>query len=90
MSLEPKEIESLTIEVEEIGRLLKSNEWRHWLKFLQQDRRAYLQNEVNTALSQGEVLKAQIALALMKDVDKQIALFRKKFSDAESKLRGNK
>lgn len=87
---EPKEPidfrEELRQRLEEVTRLCKGPEWRQWVEHLNW-RKSYLQNEINKAVRNGELVKSQIALALMNDVDDQMRLFRKRVGDTESKLR---
>ncbi len=89
MSTEPEDQTSLQLRVEETINLFKSQEWRQWMVHLS-ERRSFLQNQVNVFTRQADAVKAQIALALLDDVDYNLRLFRKKFSDAEAKLRSPK
>lgn len=81
--------DELQEQYDEVLKLLRSPEWGHWLAFLK-SRKAFLQNKVNEYTRTNDPFQARVALALMEDVDKQVELFRKKFSDTESKLKGRK
>jgi hypothetical protein len=83
------DLDTLQEQFEDTLKLLKSPEWFRWLAFLK-TRKTYLQNKVNEYTRQNDTLQAKVALALMDDVDKQVELFQKKFSDLESKLRSKK
>ena len=78
--------EDLRQQLETMRALLKSHDWVVWLNFLKKDRRLHLQNKVNSAVKEGDVVQAQIALALMDDCLKQIELFGRIISETESKI----
>lgn len=86
MDKEPKDPET---DLNEIISFFKSPEWRHWVDFLKK-RQINLQQEVNTAVGHGDIVKAQIALHSMKDCRKQIELFGLRVSEAERLLRREK
>ena len=83
-------MDEMNAQLQGMRKLLVSDEWSLWANFLKRERRGYLQNKVNAAVESGNLVEAQIALALFKDCNKQIELFGRHIQEAESKLKGNK
>lgn len=77
--------EDTLIQLEEMMRLIHSPEWRHWVEFLE-NRKKELQEKVNNLLGQDSIVEARIALALMRDADKQMELFRSRIKDIEKDI----
>ena len=67
--------QELSDRLERIRMLLKSPEWDIWLNFLKRDRVFYLQKKANQAVEEGELVKAQCLMTLLKDCKRQIELF---------------
>lgn len=63
-------------DVSECVDLLKSPEWRQYVKFIS-DRRVRLQKEVNDAIRKKDLAGAMAALAVFDDSEKQIEAFKK-------------
>jgi len=87
MMLDPKTADELLRQLDSQKRLLTSPEWLEFVRFLKKERKPYLQSKVNSWVKEGNIVQAQIALALMDDVDKEIELFRKYVSETESKVK---
>lgn len=83
--LDSKILEQLRTRLEEMVKLLNGKEWSQYLIFLR-GRRGFLQDKVNRAVREGNLVEAQIAMALLEDGDKAIELFRKRLSETENQL----
>lgn len=84
--LDPEVKDELDAQLQTCRRLLTSPDWIVWVKFLKQDRRGYLQNKINQAVKDGELVQAQIMLALQEDCLRQIELFGNFIKKTESEL----
>ena len=80
-------MDELQAQLQGMRKLLVSEEWTLWANFLKKERRGYLQNKLNAAVEAGNLVEAQIALALHKDCVKQIDLFSRHIQETESKLK---
>lgn len=87
MSAEPKDQDSVYIQIEEMRDLVRSPEWKHWLSFLR-TRKDWLQEKVNSALRGEHFQDARIALALFDDCEKQVKLFMEVLNGLEKKKQG--
>jgi len=67
--------EELREQLAQARALLTSPEWLIWVNFLKKDRRGILQTKVNKAVEEGNLVKAQIAKALLDDCKMQLDLF---------------
>lgn len=85
--IDSKIAEDLRNQLTAVRRLLASPDWLIWSDFLKKERRKYLQDKVNAFIREGNLVQAQIALALKDDCLKQIELFGKYISDTESKIK---
>ena len=83
------EKEQLRKDIEDSLKLLRSQEWKEYVKALKV-RQVRLQNKINAAVRSGDIVDAQINLALMDNCDQQVGLFRKYVIDTNSKLRKEK
>lgn len=68
--------------------LLRSPEWKQYIAFLK-NRHAKLQDRVNVAVGNGEIVRAQIALAVMEDSMKQAELFKQSILQKNMTLKTN-
>ena len=85
MSTEPKDSSEGMIKLEEMTRLVRSPEWRHYIDFLSL-RVEHFQGLVNTEVYSGNIVQAQINYALMKDAMKQVELFNLRIKEVEKSL----
>ena len=80
-------MDELQSQLQGMRKLLVSEEWILWANFLKKDRRGHLQNKINSAVEAGNLVEAQIALALFKDCVKQIDLFSRHIQETEAKTK---
>lgn len=66
--------------------LLNSTEWRQYVKFLEK-RVITFQNKVNDAVSKGNIVDAQVSLALLRDSEKLARSFRQQVLENKAKLK---
>lgn len=66
--------------------LLNSTEWRQYIKFLEK-RVLGFQNKVNDAVSKGNIVDAQVSLALLRDSEKLAKSFRQQVLENKAKLK---
>ena len=64
--------------------LLKSPEWWTWVKFIQ-ERREKLREQVLSYVRDNDIHKANGTVAVIDDIDKQLALFKARLHDLENK-----
>ena len=79
-------MDELQVQLQGMRKLLVSEEWSIWANFLRKERRSFLQNRVNSAVESGDVVEAKVALALMRDCQKQIELFGNHVKETESRI----
>ena len=86
--MDTRMIDEMNQELHTMRSLFTSPEWSIWAKFLKSERRGYLQNKINSAVESGNLVEAQIALALYKDCVKQIELFGRHIVETEKQIKG--
>lgn len=64
--------------------LLRSEEWTVYVRFLR-ERAVKLQDDVNDAVRRGDIVKAQICLAVLEDSVNQCHIFKKQIKELKEK-----
>ena len=70
------------VDAEEMRKLIHGDGWQHYVRFLK-GRKPAFQGRVNAAVRAGDLVKAQIEVALMDELEKQIELFVALVKDAQ-------
>lgn len=73
--------------IDAMKRLVTSPAWAQYAIFLRTTRKEILQDKVNAAVRSGEIVKAQIELALMDAAERDAKLFVESISQREYNLK---
>lgn len=77
--------EALRDRYEKVIQLLSSQEWDMWVEFMKR-RRTYFQHKLNGEVRSGNLVQAQIYLALIEDAESMISEFKKEPKRIEKEI----